>query len=250
MPEWLTYAQAGDRFGTSAEAVRLRSRRFGWRTQPGNDGRTLVQVPDDAAVQPRPRPDGRSPGQPPVQAAEIARLTDLLTAAERRADRAEKQVDQAEQRADRAEKLADAADMDRRAAEARADAATADRRAAETRADRAEQGRDAERARADELRDRLDDLQRRLAAAEAEGNELTVETAELTAQLKQARAEAQEAAEAAADLRQARRRVEGEGPLGTAPGGMAGRLERNWHPVCRRGCASRVRGQSRPLVSN
>jgi putative drug exporter of the RND superfamily len=154
VPDWLTYAQAGDKFGMSAEAVRLRARRFGWRTQPGNDGRTLVQVPDDAAVQPRPRPDGRSPGQPPVQVAEIARLTDLLTAAERRADRAEKQVDQAEQRVDRAEKQADAADSDRRAAEARAD--------------KLDQALAGERSRADELRDRLDDLGAKLADAQAE----------------------------------------------------------------------------------
>ena len=51
MPDWLTYAQAGERFGVSAEAVRLRARRLGWRTQPCNDGRTLVLVPEDADVQ-------------------------------------------------------------------------------------------------------------------------------------------------------------------------------------------------------
>jgi hypothetical protein len=49
MSDWQTYAQAGERFGVSAEAVRLRARRLGWRTQPGNDGRTLVLVPDNAA---------------------------------------------------------------------------------------------------------------------------------------------------------------------------------------------------------
>jgi hypothetical protein len=37
MSDWLTYAQASERFGVSAEAVRLRARRLGWRTQPGND---------------------------------------------------------------------------------------------------------------------------------------------------------------------------------------------------------------------
>ena len=58
--EWLTYAQAGERFGLSADAVRMRVHRLGWRTQPGNDGRTLVLVPEDAAVQPRRRSPERS----------------------------------------------------------------------------------------------------------------------------------------------------------------------------------------------
>ena len=60
MPEWLTYAQAGARFGMSADAVRMRARRLGWRTQPGNDGRALVLVPDDIEVQPRERSPERA----------------------------------------------------------------------------------------------------------------------------------------------------------------------------------------------
>ena len=59
--EWLTYAQAGARFGLSADAIRMRAHRLGWRTQPGNDGRTLVQVPEDAAVKPRARSAEQSP---------------------------------------------------------------------------------------------------------------------------------------------------------------------------------------------
>jgi hypothetical protein len=55
------------------------------------------------------------------------------------------------------------------------------------RADRAEAGRDAERARAEVLRDRIEALQVQLATAEADGSALTIETAELTAQLNQAR---------------------------------------------------------------
>jgi hypothetical protein len=47
---WLTYAQAGERFGMSPEAARQRARRMRWRTQPGNDGPTLVLVPDSTAV--------------------------------------------------------------------------------------------------------------------------------------------------------------------------------------------------------
>jgi hypothetical protein len=33
MSDWLTYAQAGERFGVSAEAVRLRARRLGGTVQ-------------------------------------------------------------------------------------------------------------------------------------------------------------------------------------------------------------------------
>jgi DNA repair exonuclease SbcCD ATPase subunit len=51
---------------------------------------------------------------------------------------------------------------------------------------RAETGRNAERSRADELRDRIAALQVQLATAEADGSALTIETAELTAQLNQA----------------------------------------------------------------
>jgi chromosome segregation ATPase len=225
MPEWLTYAQAGSRFGTSAEAIRLRARRFGWRTQPGNDGRTLVQVPDDVTVQPPSRPDGQPPGRTPGQSAEIARLTAQLTAADERADRADKLAYQAEQRADRAKNLADAANIDRRAADARAGAAEADRRAADARADaaavRADEAhadrRDAEgraqRAedRTAELRDRINVLQVQLATAEADGNALTIETAELTAQLNQAVRSAQEAQEVVEELRRTEAARAGQG---------------------------------------
>ena len=48
--EWITYADAADRLGITAEAVRHRARRLKWRTQPGNDGKTLVltDVPQGA----------------------------------------------------------------------------------------------------------------------------------------------------------------------------------------------------------
>ena len=81
MPEqWLTYAAAGRLLGTSAEAARQRARRLGWRTQPGNDGRTLILVPD--------QPDGHPAGQPPVRPyvppstspSELEALRELVTA--------------------------------------------------------------------------------------------------------------------------------------------------------------------------
>jgi hypothetical protein len=75
MDRWLTHQQGDELFGMSAEAFRQSARREGWRTQPGNEGRTLVLVPDGTAVRPRVRPPGQpvaqtpeqSPGQTPVQ---------------------------------------------------------------------------------------------------------------------------------------------------------------------------------------
>jgi chromosome segregation ATPase len=108
--------------------------------------------------------------------ASVASLTKRAEAAETRADQAENRAEQAETRADRAEQaLSDA----------------------QNRVDRAEMGRDAERSPADELRDRIEALRVQLATAEADGSALTIETAELTAQLNQARRQAQEAQEAA-----------------------------------------------------
>ena len=53
MPEeWLTYREIGARLGLNVEAVRTRVRRAGWRTQPGNDGRARVLVPDRVFVEP------------------------------------------------------------------------------------------------------------------------------------------------------------------------------------------------------
>jgi hypothetical protein len=45
---WLTYEQAGELLGIPPEAARHRDRRQRWRTQRGNDGRTLVLVPEEA----------------------------------------------------------------------------------------------------------------------------------------------------------------------------------------------------------
>ena len=58
-------------------------------------------------------------------------------------------------------------------------------------------------ARADALADRAHVMQADLATAEAEGDALTIETAELTVQVKAAKAEAREAQDRAAELRQA-----------------------------------------------
>jgi cell division protein FtsB len=83
----------------------------------------------------------------------------------------------------------------------------------------AERGRDAERARADALANRVHVMQADLAKAEAEGDALPIETAELTAQVKAAKAEAREAQDRAEELRQA------EGRRGGAGGVWNGRGE-------------------------
>ena len=46
----LTYAEAGQRLGVSAEAVRAKAIRRGWRRQNGNDGRTRVLLPVEAST--------------------------------------------------------------------------------------------------------------------------------------------------------------------------------------------------------
>ena len=181
---WLTYAQIAERFGMSAEAARQRARRTRWRTLPGNDGRTLVLVPDGTDVQPRVRPPDQTAVQTPAQTAEIARLSHL--------------IERANERADRADARADAADADRRATEARADGERTEWREERTRLvvevdglraerDREKAGREGERSRADVLRDRIDTMQAQIATAAAVAEAMQAER-------DQARREAQEAA--------------------------------------------------------
>jgi hypothetical protein len=78
---WLTYQEAGDRLGVSAEAARAKAARKRWRRQIGNDGLARVLMPDDLPVTTRARgSDDRpmtprsTPGQRPVDAANIKAL--------------------------------------------------------------------------------------------------------------------------------------------------------------------------------
>src|SRR5256885_17159604 len=52
---WLTYADAGEVLGITAQAARMLAKRRGWsrRTPNAYGDRALVQVPDDAVVQRR-----------------------------------------------------------------------------------------------------------------------------------------------------------------------------------------------------
>ena len=96
-PAWLTYAQASERLGLSPEAVRHRARRAGWHTMPGNNGRTLVLVPDDEEIRPR------APVRTPEPDEEICR-------ANARAERAERRAEEANERASASLSVADGAD--------------------------------------------------------------------------------------------------------------------------------------------
>jgi hypothetical protein len=55
-PQWMTYAEAAQRFGISSEAVRQIALRRKWpRRRPNDDpfGRVQVQIPPDEEVRPR-----------------------------------------------------------------------------------------------------------------------------------------------------------------------------------------------------
>ena len=83
---WMTYQQAGNLLGLSAEAARKRAGRQRWRTQPGNDGRTLVLVPekpdepspDQADERADGRPDRRTGALLPPYLGEVEALRELV----------------------------------------------------------------------------------------------------------------------------------------------------------------------------
>jgi hypothetical protein len=161
----LTYAQAGERLGLSPEAARHRARRAGWRTMPGNDGRTLILVPND--VEPV-RTPVRASVHTPAQAEDGA-------ATDRAHDRAERafitslealrtahagEVARLNARIDALLHAGEGHRAEIVAIEAKLTAATA-------RAEEAEQVRDAARKRAHELANRM----MRLEAEAEEGRE-------------------------------------------------------------------------------
>jgi hypothetical protein len=160
--QWLTYAEAGARFGISADAFRQIAMRRGWsRRRPKDDpvGRVQVQIPPDVEI--RPRTDVARPANGSASGYPALEILVLYAALERERVRA----DFAESRAEASAARADAADADRRQAEARADAAIAradaaisDRRAAEVRAERLDHALTAERMRTGALQERIDVL--------------------------------------------------------------------------------------------
>jgi len=97
----MTYEQAGELFGLSAEAVRKRSRRLGWRVQSGNEGKALVLVPDGAELRPPARPAGRAGGDRADRL--VLELRQRAEAAEARAERLAGELATQHERAGRAE---------------------------------------------------------------------------------------------------------------------------------------------------
>jgi hypothetical protein len=162
MPEeWLTHREIGARLGLNVEAVRTRVRRAGWRTQPGNDGRTRVLVSDQVFVEPD-KEDGRPFNEGLIRTGDLTGLVTLLTAAEARVSRLEGQL---------------TAERDR-VNEARSEVARLRAEVAEltARSDRAEQasteaGVEAERARAEATaaRQEADELRKAAADRKARG---------------------------------------------------------------------------------
>ncbi len=104
--EWLTYQQAAEALGLSPEAVRRRAIRLKWRQRPGNNGRMLVLIPEDASEHVRPRP----PVQPPEEALDTRALAEAIAAFREAEDKLRAEHDAAlalvaveQSRADRAE---------------------------------------------------------------------------------------------------------------------------------------------------
>jgi chromosome segregation ATPase len=205
--EWLTYVQIGERFGLKPEAARTRVRRLQWRTMPGNDGRTLALVPEDADLRPGgahaggPNDDrvGESDGDRPV----TVMLTGLLTEVTARADRAEQRAAEANRRADVAVALADRTLAQLADAMERADRAEA--KAVEFRLNV-----DAARAQAQTAQQETEALRRDLEAAQMARAEAEANAAERSAvaetrcqELAVAQHDAKAAQQTAAELRKA-----------------------------------------------
>src|SRR4051812_46603286 len=90
---WATYEEAGEAFGLSADAMRKRARRLGWRVTAGNDGKARVLIPDGAGLSPDGR-SGRPAGRPDGRADDLpAELRRRAEAGEARAERAEDERD-------------------------------------------------------------------------------------------------------------------------------------------------------------
>ncbi len=53
MDEWLTYQQAGQRHGVSAQAIRQRAIRGNWQRRLSNEGVALVRLPDGVIIRPK-----------------------------------------------------------------------------------------------------------------------------------------------------------------------------------------------------
>ena len=225
---WLTYATAGERFGLSADAVRMRAKRLGWRTQPGNDGRTLVWI-DQTAPEPTAEQKEQRPEQPEqtgtglLQRAVVAFESSVTLLGEQLAaerERAKAEQERANGLAERfgvaiAELAATRAALDQAQAET-----TAARQAAEVRIASLEA--DAERARgvAQEAVQAAETLQATVDELKAEQAQMVDSHAR---DLSVAEHDARAAQQAAAELRQAEEDRKARGRLRRAWDGWRGR---------------------------
>lgn len=128
---WLSYQRLGKLFGMSAEAARQRARRLGWRTQPGNDGRKLVLVPDDVIIHPRVRTPVQTTVQTPDLTGQLTALRTLVGVLQDQLATATAEALYARQQLDREQHRADVAEDGIVVLEARLAAATEAARAAE-----------------------------------------------------------------------------------------------------------------------
>jgi hypothetical protein len=69
--DWVTYREAAERLGSTAEAIRYRALRGKWPRRRGNDGRARVQLPDE------PNPV-RTPSAQPVRTPSEPRVDQAL----------------------------------------------------------------------------------------------------------------------------------------------------------------------------
>jgi hypothetical protein len=96
---WLTYREAAERLGSTAEVVRYRALRGKWPRMRGNNGRTRVQVPDErlSAAHPVRTPSTRVHEAQLIKALEahVATSKEQLAAAEARLGAADAQTEKA-----------------------------------------------------------------------------------------------------------------------------------------------------------
>jgi len=143
---WLTYQQAGELLGMSAEAFRQRLGRLGWRKMKGNDGRALVLVPETLpALHPRHRSAAQTADGPGDQSGEVAQLLTLLEQAQAEAAAERARAAEAERQREEARIAAAVAETEAKALRAavareirRLEDAEAGRLAAETQRDAAQ----------------------------------------------------------------------------------------------------------------
>jgi hypothetical protein len=96
---WLTYREAAERLGSTAEAIRYRALRGKWPRRRGNDGRARVQVPDEPnPVRTPSAQDVRTPSEPRADSALVETLKAQIAALEAHVETLKAQLAAAEAR--------------------------------------------------------------------------------------------------------------------------------------------------------